>query len=227
MNVLLLAHGDGWRWNGPDGRPYLGVPKQLVELDGEVLLERTVRQLLAAGVEVTVVAPDERFDVSGARRVSIEPKVSGCDQDKFLATSHLWSDVDRTVIMWGDVWYSDKAVAAIVGHAGGDLHYFRRPWPSEVTGCEWDESFAVSFGPDERERVLRLAWEVAFWWGVGAVHTTHIRTHLAASVDLPGALWADPEAVVDVPCQTVIDDWTDDIDSPEEYERWTQRRASQ
>jgi hypothetical protein len=224
VRVLLLAHGDGWRWNDPDGVPHLGVPKQLITLEGEVLLHRTVRQLLAAGAEVFVVAPDDRFAVEGAQRVSIVPWVTGCDQDKFIATRGLWS-AGRTIIMWGDCFYTDEAVAAITGYGEPGLMYFRRTGPSEVTGCEWDESFAVSFTAEAQARVLAAAWQVAFWWKAGRLHTTHIRTHYAATLGFPVDHLDRVDLLVDTPGQTVIDDWTDDIDSPEEFERWTSRRA--
>lgn len=226
MRALILAHGDGWRWSDENDVPYMGTPKQLVSMDGEVILHRTVRLLREQGVtDIVVVAPDERFDVPGAERVSINPTVTGCDQDKFLATSRLWSTVERTTILWGDVWYSDQAMDTIAAHGDPGVHYFRRPWPSEVTGCEWDESFAISFTPEVHHEVLAAAWQVAFWWKQGSIHTTHMRTHYAAVLGLPGSQWEDPEHVVDTPGQTVIDDWTDDVDSPEEFHRWVTRRA--
>ena len=40
MNYYILANGEGKRWGN-----YKGVPKHLIEIDGETLIDRTVRLL--------------------------------------------------------------------------------------------------------------------------------------------------------------------------------------
>lgn len=42
----ILANGEGTRWHN-----YKGVPKQLIEIDGETILSRMVRLLRAEGVK--------------------------------------------------------------------------------------------------------------------------------------------------------------------------------
>ena len=45
MKYYILANGDGKRWGN-----YMGVPKQLLEIDGETILHRMVRLLREEGV---------------------------------------------------------------------------------------------------------------------------------------------------------------------------------
>jgi hypothetical protein len=172
---------------------------------------------------VTVVGPDERFVVHGADLVTLDdPYPTGCDQDKFLATQHLWNRDGRTGILWGDCYYTADAVRTICQPIEG-LHYYRRPWASEITGHPWDESFAVTFWPDDHQRVRDLAYIIAERWKRGELLKTHIRTHYAAHL---GVNLDDVTVLIGTPNQTVIDDWTDDFDYPDDYDRWCERRSA-
>jgi len=219
VRALVLAQGNGWRWDN-----YLGGPKQLVcVVDGEPVLHRTVRLLAEHGIEPVVVGPDESFAVDGALLVTLErPAPTGCDQDKFFATRRLWAPDDRTVLLWGDCFYTEQAMATIVDGADG-VHYYRRPGPSAITGHEWDESFAVSFWPHDHDSVCASAARVFQGWCDGLLHTTHIRTHYAATLGFADDDLDDPDLLVDTPGQTIIDDETDDFDYPRDYERWLAR----
>ena len=222
MRALVLAQGTGRRWDDAEGRPYLGAPKHLaVRVDGEPVLARTVRLLRAAGVtDVVVVGPDDdRYRTDGARLVTLDDTdPCGCDMSKFVATAPLWVTDDRTVLLWGDCYYSDDLIRSVVNHVDGDYHVWRRPGASSVTGHRWDESFAVSFGPAEHARVLEVAWQVAAMVRHRTIRSSHIRTHLAAWAGL--ARVDDVAAVAKVGHQTHIDDWTDDFDRPDEWAGW-------
>jgi hypothetical protein len=215
--VLILAQGSGSRWDFR-GQPFLNAPKQLVKIDGETLVGRARRLFTEAGCDVTVIAPqDPRF----GQTVTLDnPHITGTEQDKFIASRHLWSATDRTIIAWGDCYYTQAAIDKITQHKSDDLHYFRRPTASKTTGHRWDESFAVSFGPHEHERVLQIADKVVEAVKDGRVKKDHIRTHYAASLGLP---MDDASKIINTLGQTVIDDWTDDFDRPDEWARWVGR----
>lgn len=226
MIALVLAQGDGRRWEDTKGRPYLGLPKHLIEwTPGETMIARTVRLLQERNVPVVVVARDDdryRFPNAGFATLD-DPNPSGCDMSKFTATRHLWAPHGRTVIFWGDVFYTEEAIDTIVNHPSDDYHVFRRPGRSSVTGHGWDESFAVSFGPHEYERVIERAEFVTDMFRRGKLRRTPIRCHLAAMDGLSERHINSVQAVYDTPSQTHIDDFTDDIDSPQEYANWSGR----
>lgn len=50
MKYVIMAAGEGKRWNN-----FLGVPKHLIEINGETLLERTTRLLKENGVDDFVI----------------------------------------------------------------------------------------------------------------------------------------------------------------------------
>lgn len=225
--VIILAQGTGRRWDLPSGKPFLGTPKHLAIIEGETLVGRAHRLFMEAGCEVVVIAPDD--DRYPEPRVTLaNPFPTQTEQDKFLGSRTLWAKDARTIIAWGDVFYTDEAVATITRHPGDALHYFRRTGPSSITGHQWDESFAVSFGPGDHELVIRLAEKVAADAKAGRIRKTngvvtgdHIRSHYAALLGLP----YEPASLLrSTPRQTVIDDWTDDFDSPQEWTRWVGRR---
>ena len=227
MRAILLAQGTGNRWQDASGSPYLGRPKQLVEIDGATLLGRTVRLLTARGVAVTVVGPDERFRVGGADFATLEnPRNPPNDMAKFLNTRHLWSQDGRTLMLWGDCFYTEDAVSKIVNHPESDLHYFRRTGSSDVTGHKWDESFAVTWDAEYSDTVARIAEKVNRDWQSKKIkhrkRAGHIpiRNHQAAALGLP---YDRLDLLTKAPNQTVINDWTDDFDSPYDYRSWTGR----
>lgn len=226
MLAIILAQGDGRRWELPDptftpalGGPYLGRRKQSVEVDGETLIGRAERLFRERGCDVLTVAHPELAEHVVGRLVTADDAwPTGTDQDKFFMSRPWWSPDARTVILWGDCWYSEAAADTIVNHPSDDLHYFRRPGPSRLTGHRWDESFAVSFGVHEHDRVLRLAEAAVEAVRSGRIGRTKIRTHYALSLGLDEI--DDGRLLFDTPGQTIIDDWTDDLDSPYDYAQW-------
>lgn len=222
MRALILAQGDGRRWQRPDGSLPLGVPKHLVQVDGQSLVERIVGQLSERGVsDIVVVGPDEdQYRVAGARLVTLnQPHPTATSMDKLIGTRELWAEEDRTTILWGDCYYSSEAMDLIVACDSADPHWFRRPWPSEITGHKWDESFAFSFLPEHHEDVHDLADLIA---DTVPARKIHMWRHYA------GQLGQDPATArirdyEHTPHQTVIDDFTDDIDSWAEWCAWMGR----
>lgn len=235
MRVLVLAQGTGRRWDTDDG-PYLGRPKHFVQVDGETLLHRQVRLFASRGCEVVVVAPDDpAYDVPPARRVTLDdPDPTGSNMSKFTATAPLWAADERTVITWGDCWLEARTVDSIVDHPGDDYHVWRRPGASATTGARWDESFAVSFGPAEHDRVLAAADRIVDLVRSGRLRhrrvegadPTHIRTHLAAMCGVSDHQLDDVEHTASLPNQTHVDGWDDDFDTPAEWRGWIGRRMA-
>ena len=72
--IILLADGRSERWNSP-------VPKHLIVLRGEVLLHRTVRQLLSRGAaDVWITTHREDYRVPGTRSYAPEENKFQIDQ---------------------------------------------------------------------------------------------------------------------------------------------------
>ena len=116
MKYIIMADGKGTRWAN-----YSGIPKHLIEIDGETLLARTVRLLkeFDAGCEVIITSHDERYEVAGATRY--EPKNNIYEVDRF--TEELIED--NVCFLYGDTFYSEEAVREITGTpADGGILFF-------------------------------------------------------------------------------------------------------
>lgn len=216
MRVIVMANGWGKRWADGGGT----TPKHLLVVDGETLLERITRQvhsLLRSG-ELVISGP---YDLPGTRRYTPSgPMADWCDGR--LGVQPLWSDRERTVILLGDTFYTDEAMAKILDHQGREPCLFARFRKSRLTGKPWPEPFANSMMPRDRE---------AHFLALTTVHD------MAADGIIPRAgLWEayklQHKALLpfrwdqrNLGNAVEIDDWTEDFDSPADYERWMKLRA--
>ena len=108
MRYVIMADGKGSRWNN-----YMGHGKHDIRIGGETLLERTVRLVHEhdSTAEVIITSHNEAVNIDGA--VRYEPKNNVLEIDRF--TAELIGD--DMCFLYGDVYYSEEAVKAIVGSA--------------------------------------------------------------------------------------------------------------
>lgn len=194
---------------------YGGVPKQLVDVGGERLIERTIRQFSPFG-EVVVVNGGRLLPVNVAQ-VTAENDPRLGDINGIVNARKHWSKTDRTTVLLGDVWFSDAAVAAIVAPRA-DWCLYGRPHNSAITGKKSDEQFAVGFEPSEQRWVIEAAE-----WGARLARARRIRWcrfpqwfHAMHHLTDPKKIDRPPD--VSLGHFVVIDDTTDDIDYPKDYE---------
>ena len=92
-------------------------PKQLLEVKGERLVERTIRLLKENGIEdIAITSLDKRFDNLGVPRIehkndfvcSNDKKVKGFWVDAFLPSD------EPITYLYGDVYYSEQAIKTII-----------------------------------------------------------------------------------------------------------------
>lgn len=107
MKYVIMADGKGSRWNN-----FMGHSKHCIRVDGETLLERTVRLVHQhdGSAEVIITSHDGTLSVAGARRY--EPKNNVLEIDRF--TAELIGD--DMCFLYGDVLYSEQAMATIISH---------------------------------------------------------------------------------------------------------------
>lgn len=219
--VLILAAGDATRWDN-----YLDVPKHLVSVtyQGEVvsLLARTVAQLNARGIEPVIIAKHGRagYEFRGAKTEYVETDFAQHDgADKFLSSSHLWSKQGKTIVLWGDVFFTEWAIDTILATPVDGWHLFCRPGPSTWSGSPYGENFALAFYPDAHallhehlERIIeaKFAGEAKRCGGWELYRS------------LVGVGLNDHEMRENY---TEIYDWTEDFDYPEDYDRWLANRV--
>jgi len=192
MKYIIMADGDGKRWNN-----YLGVPKHLVEINGEPLLARTTRLLKENGITNYVITTrDERYGQYGE---TIPQSKRDCEVDRFEEFSK------PVCYLYGDVYYTEYAIKTIVNTETDDILFF---------GSEW-EIFAIKVNNIEnfykhknkiKELFLRgdvsrcIGWEV-----YKSIHNLSLDEHNITSDYIK------------------ILDGTDDIDYPQDYEAFKRK----
>lgn len=212
MRTVILADG---------GRDVLaewaGGSRHLIDLEGEPLLERTVRQFSELG-DVVIVGP---YDIPPARRVDpISAPEWGHIEMFAKGIPHL-AENGRTNLVFGDVWFSDQAIDIVAGHVD-DWRVFGRPGPSKWTGTRWGEYFSFTLYPDNLPAFSRAMTAALQAYESGAHHRV---TPWEVYYEMEGLpLKIRGKKAHTGPHWVTIDDWTDDFDFIEDVERWRKRR---
>lgn len=210
---IIIAAGDGTRWGN-----YLGTTKHLAVLNGQPIIYRTIDLLRANGVsydDIFVVSKDYNLLIVNNYRPKLNPR--NFDADKFLSSSKLWNKEGRTVIVYGDVYFSEDAIKTIIESEEKDWRLFCRPTASKITGTPHGECFAISFYPhDHKYCYARLRQLVHLYNGrvlerIGGWEWARLISGIK-----PARLKKHQE---ELPLYINIDDETDDIDYPEDYDR--------
>lgn len=225
--VLILCAGESERWG-----EYGGTPKHFVRVDnGERLLDRTVRQVRSR-LQVTpwiVSWADARYRLPGTRQECIVPQPKRYDVDKFLSSESLWDPDGRTIVLLGDVFFTDAAMDAIVGFEAREWQAFLRPGPAAMIGKQRGELFAQSFWPEHRaeHRAALLHLVDLMSWGVTVLHAAGWQHHkvMCGMADAEISRDAVTARVWGSARRTVVDDFTGDFDVPQDYEDWRRGRG--
>lgn len=205
--VIIAAAGEGERWKN-----YFNVPKHLIEIEGEILLHRIYRQFKKYTNDIVIIAKDERYQIEGC---NVEAPLSGewLDFGKIYSSNHLWSN-DKTIIVFGDVYFTDDAVQIIMSNTD-PYKFFLRKGGSKYSAKKHGEIFAFAFSGDMNEKIKQYINELVEkkQGGAGAwrlylhMHNiTHKRDHFKT------------DAYVE------INDWTDDFDYPRDLVMWKKMR---
>ena len=118
MKYIILANSNDKTFD---------IPRQLVEINGERLIERTIRLLKENGVsDIIITASDKRFDGLGAERY--EPKNSNYD---YATGKGYWLNAfpfelmnEPICFIWGDVYFSEEAIKTIVNTETDSMLFF-------------------------------------------------------------------------------------------------------
>lgn len=117
MKYVIIAAGKGTRWNN-----YLGVPKHLIKINGETLLERTTRLLKENGIkDYIITSKDPRYAKYG--KIIPQSKYD-CEIDRFEEVS----SKDGICYLYGDVYFTEQAIQTIIHIPADDILFFGHEW---------------------------------------------------------------------------------------------------
>lgn len=218
-HVIIIAAGEGKRFGNGN--------KHFIEIDGERIIERTIRLVHQYMPEATVyvIANSDEYDLSGATLVIPQHTAGYHDADKFMSSRDQWNQDGRTVVLYGDVYFTDQAMKTIAEFEEPKWQLFCRPYPSEITGKPWGECFAQSFHPQHIEAHTHALTQIIELYQNDYLQRCGGWEHYKQMLGLTHV----DMAILDTyfpndEFMTIIDDWTDDFDFPWDLEIFLKRR---
>lgn len=206
-SILILAAGEHKRWHA-------GVPKQLVRIGDEVLLRRMQRQVGDRAVVVT-----HRDDIKAMSDHWIEPERRDVIAATLVSTHLHW--VGRVCILLGDVIYAPGTMRRILSCVS-DCAVFGQRWEifalsfdSEAVGLgiKWACNMAIAYYEEGKDHIGKPGWSQkgrAKLWEVYRIFC---------------GLRIDSMTLEHNIFQFVKEDYTDDIDTVEEYHAFLDANA--
>lgn len=167
MIIYIACAGSGTRWNN-----YKGVPKHLVDVGGEPLLLRTVKQCCVRfpGVPIRVTVPEESIEQYKSAMTSdtaeitfITPKLDAMSRDAsaLVSLANIFDKQD-TLILLGDVYFTEAAMNAIATMTTNTINFrtIGRKGANPVTGCPHGELFAYYVKASYMVEFTRIVYHV-------------------------------------------------------------------
>jgi hypothetical protein len=208
--VIILAAGSGERW-----KDFRGTPKHLTKIEGKVLLERTCSQFLKYTDDVCVIGLDERYKVEGTSLYTIQSQNTHWrDAAKFLSSKNLWLNDGRTVLVFGDVYFTSEAVKTLMKDKD-PFKFFLRTGPSELSGARWKEIFGLSF---DQNMARTIGQNLLYLVSMGQIQRQ------AGWALYRYMIGPAPSGMFENSHFVEINDWTEDFDFPEDLEIWEEHR---
>ena len=199
MKYIIMCGGDY----------HTEIPKQLLEVKGEPIVKRTIRLLRENGIEdIAISSNDSRFETFGVPVLHHENNFGngGHWVDGFYPTK------EPVCYIFGDVVFSPEAIKTIVGVKTKDIEFFASSlnFSAHYTK-KWAEPYAFKVVATEFFRmcvdnVRKLADE-------GRFNREPIAWELWQVIKLT------PLNHIDYQNYHAINDWTCDVDDPEDLKR--------
>ena len=130
MKAYIMADGEGTRWNN-----WGGVPKQLIVINDETLLNRMCRLLKENGIDdITIVGP---FENEYAKNIRFE----NCKDKIDLWTRVAKESKEPFFILDGDIYYTEEIIKDAVNRETTSFLHWLCPHMNKFTGKPWEEGY--------------------------------------------------------------------------------------
>ena len=199
MRYIIMCGGDYYRWE---------TPRQLVEINGEPIVARTIRLLKESGVEdIAISSNNIEFSKFG---VPVCYHKNDYKTYETESSDGIWCDgfyptEEPVCYIFGDVVFSRNAIKKIVETETNDIEFFASAPPfDEQYRKKWAEPFALKV---VNQKHLRQAISLV---------KIYDQQKLFNREPIMWELWQvikkTPINIIDYTNYTVINDWTCDID---------------
>ena len=206
MKYIIMAGGTYTKWD---------TPRQLLKIDGEMIIERTIRLLKENGVkDIAISTQNPIFEQFGLPILRHKNEYNANGYNDFTGN---WNDAfylmhEPVCYIFGDVVFSPEAIKTIVETETEDIEFFASAPPfSEHYYKDSAEPFAVKVVNNER-----FEWAIHqtnFWYQLGKFNRKPIMWELWQVIK------GTPLNEIDYTNYTVINDYTCDVDEPEDIEK--------
>lgn len=117
MKIIIMAGGKQKRY-APK------TPKQFIRIDGERIIERSIKKFKEYG-DVYVIVDNPEFDyLEGLGCKVVAPSENSHELSKFMSSYNLWKDDEEVLFVWGDCYITDDAVKRIATEKPNDNFIF-------------------------------------------------------------------------------------------------------
>ena len=191
-------------------------PRHLTKIAGEPLLDRTIRLLQANGVKDIAVSSDNEQILEYARKIpGIEIIARAESEGSWISTAFPIFTNTPVCYLFGDVVFSPKAINTIVKTQTLGIEFFASAPPFDKSNYpkRWAEPFA--FKVVDNVHFLRARQDVINLWNCYDVFKRE-----PIAWELWQVIKKTPINIIDYTNYTVINDYTCDIDSPEDIKWW-------
>lgn len=199
MKYIVMCGGNYSAWESP---------RQLTEINGEALVERTIRLLRECGVDdISISSNDMRFSVFEVpvlrHENNFDTEGHGCWVEAFYPTE------EPVCYIMGDVFFSPEAIRTIVNEETTGIQFFASAPPfSPMYTKPWAEPFAFKVVDQKR---FRAAIDFA-----KANEKTGIFRRRPIAWELWQVINGEDVRQINYWNYRVINDYTCDIDSPDD-----------
>jgi len=204
-----MAQGEGSRWK-PDVRwSHVDIPaevKQLIPLGNETILTRTLRQVSRHVPQKNVHVV---MNLQYALNLPPDTVMLPLDEPTGFLLRGIWiannrsGEADRTVVLLGDVVYSNNAIQTIFEDVWG-TPLFGRQESNYITGKKASELFALAFSLERSDYIIGIILSILKDRGRKTARLWDIFD------------WIDQNSG-ETSFAHDISDYTDDVDSIQEY----------
>lgn len=207
MMYILMCGGDYDKFD---------TPKQLYKVNGERIVDRTIRLLKEYGIDkVYISSNNPLFDTCDAIR--LENKKNTYRLTKYGNKGN-WLDAyypveEPVCYLYGDVYYSENAIETIVNHKSNKNILFGSEAAKNVFHQNWGEPFA--FKVNDYKTFFQGIKDVLVLKEKGLINREPVSWELYRYLN---GLDINIQRVLD-DTYVVIEDGTIDIDSPDDIER--------
>lgn len=211
--ILIYCYGEQVRWAN-----HLGRKKHFIQIDNESILHRTVRLIHKYSPNdhsIFIVGSGDEYVINGTQLITPVKNPGFADADKYLNSLNYWNRDGRTVIFFGDTYWTQDAIKKVLNYNKKEWFMFGRPRISKITGCRYASLFAVVLWNHEHETFQKHLLKIVKEYHEGKLKRTQGWELYRSILGFPPT-----DIMLFNGHFKLIDDFTQDFDFPEDYERF-------